>query len=129
MPVTVLPTQVMILRPGQKPCHQGAIEVVAQTTTSKHIITGGADGYIRLWDLGRLNEAEADDDAHHACIDPVDELLLHDGALVKAVLQSSDNTWMVLDDSGRLHAKSRAHKLHTCVAVPCKRCTIVCTAS
>jgi WD40 repeat protein len=102
----------MILRPGQQPCHKGAIEVVVHDTASKHIITGGADGYIRLWDYGRLNEAEADDDAHHVGIDPVDELLLAEGARVKALLQARDH-WMVLDESGALLRSVHAALSHS----------------
>ena len=46
---------------------------------SNLILSGGSDGFVRLWQFTQINEAEADEDAHSTAITPVDELLIAPG--------------------------------------------------
>jgi WD40 repeat protein len=41
---------------GKRGCHQGRIESISQSETE--IITAGADGYIRVWDLEMIDNAD-----------------------------------------------------------------------
>lgn len=41
---------------GKKPCHQGRIEVV--TLAEGEIFTSGEDGYVRVWDLETIDNAD-----------------------------------------------------------------------
>jgi hypothetical protein len=47
--------------------------------TSNLILSGGADGYIRLWQFSKINDAEADEDKNSTTISPIDELLIAPG--------------------------------------------------
>lgn len=46
---------------------------------SNLILSGGSDGYVRLWSFAKINEAEADEDSNSTAITPLDELLIAPG--------------------------------------------------
>lgn len=64
----------------RKPCHNGQIDVLLHDRASNLIVSGGADGYVRIWDFTRINEAEAGEDSNNVEITPADELLIAPGA-------------------------------------------------
>lgn len=75
--------KVMLVRAGPggatRACHDGAIEVLQHDAASNTIISGGADGFIRLWDFQRIMDAEAPEDSHTLAISPLDEVLIGEG--------------------------------------------------
>lgn len=46
--------KVVLLNQDQKPCHKGPVEVLLHDKATGCIITGGADGWVRLWDFGEV---------------------------------------------------------------------------
>jgi len=50
--------KVVICQPAGQPCHAGAVEVLLHSTEVNYILSGGADGVLRLWDFNKINEAE-----------------------------------------------------------------------
>lgn len=40
------------------PCHCGAVEVLLHDAETDYVLSGGGDGWLRLWDMQRLAEAE-----------------------------------------------------------------------
>eukprot|EP00201_Polytomella_parva_P017068 CAMPEP_0175055168 /NCGR_PEP_ID=MMETSP0052_2-20121109/9925_1 /TAXON_ID=51329 ORGANISM="Polytomella parva, Strain SAG 63-3" /NCGR_SAMPLE_ID=MMETSP0052_2 /ASSEMBLY_ACC=CAM_ASM_000194 /LENGTH=855 /DNA_ID=CAMNT_0016319973 /DNA_START=59 /DNA_END=2623 /DNA_ORIENTATION=- len=91
----------VLTRKGGHPCHDGAIEAVLHDRLGSCIVTGGADGFIRLWDFNQLNEAEAGEDSHFAVVRPLEEVFLGAGVKVKSLLMER-HRWTVLDERGKL---------------------------
>ncbi|KAJ3086753.1 Cilia- and flagella-associated protein 44 [Quaeritorhiza haematococci] len=103
-----------IANKGKKPCHQGRIEVVM--LVEGEIFTAGEDGYIRIWDLETIENADVVTvssgepstgiDKFAARIfemEPVDEILVGKDVKVgiKAIARSAGNTVeFVIQDAG-----------------------------
>lgn len=96
-----------ISRRGQSPCHDGAIEVIyledsrasvqyslaagpinQQSNNSPLIITGGFDGYVRVWDLEALDYAIVSDAEENRFveIEPFKEIKIGDGVKVNYII-------------------------------------------
>lgn len=99
--------EAVVQRPGGVPCHDGAIDVVTEVEGPEpgrpYIMTGGHDGYLRLWDMAALLEMTLGDDEHCLFIEPVQELLVAPGAQIRSLTPSgAPGTFTVQDMSGRL---------------------------
>ena len=97
--------KVVLTRKDGAPCHAGPIDVLIHDRKANIILSAGADGYVRLWDFVKLNEAEADEDAHTLAITPLDEVLVAPGARVKSLLWER-RQWLILDEAGALYRVS-----------------------
>eukprot|EP00798_Chlamydomonas_sp_ICE-L_P007462 gene7462-603_t len=78
--------KVVLTRKDGKSCHDGNIQVLMHERTSNTIISGGADGYVRLWDFAAVNDAEPEEDAHDFAIQPA--------------LLWERRRWIVFDEAG-----------------------------
>ncbi|KAL6756288.1 hypothetical protein V8C86DRAFT_2652820 [Haematococcus lacustris] len=94
--------KVVLTRPGKRPCHDGQVDVLLHDRPSNLVVSGGADGYVRLWDFNVISDAEADEDSHYLAIKPVDELLIVQGAHIRSLLWERKR-WIVLDATGALY--------------------------
>ncbi|KAJ9527700.1 hypothetical protein QJQ45_025974 [Haematococcus lacustris] len=94
--------KVVLTRPGKRPCHDGQVDVLLHDRPSNLVVSGGADGYVRLWDFNVISDAEADEDSHYLAIKPVDELLIAQGAHIRSLLWERKR-WIVLDATGALY--------------------------
>ena len=92
----------LINRPGGLPCHKGAIEVLLHDAQTNYVLSGGADGVLRLWDYSKLMEAEAADNSISAELKPSAEVLLPEGARVRGALWHNGQ-WLVQDEAGILY--------------------------
>ncbi len=48
--------KVVLQRPNKRPCHDGPILCMLHDKSSNCIVTGGADGYVRLWQFAKVRE-------------------------------------------------------------------------
>ena len=84
---------------GGAPCHQGRIEVCYNDGTE--VVTAGTDGYIRVWDMKTMNEADLADDAteFYVVIEPLREIFVGDDVAI-TTLCKRENDWLVQDING-----------------------------
>jgi WD40 repeat protein len=94
--------KVVLTRTMQKPCHEGSIKVLLHDRASNVILSGGDDGFVRLWQFSKINEAEADEDSSGTTIAPMDELHIAPGAKIKSLLWER-RQWLILDECGALY--------------------------
>lgn len=92
----------MLTRADRRPCHDGAIQVLMHDHASNVILSGGADGVVRLWSFAKVNEAEAEEDSNHMVISPVDEIVIAPGARIKTLLWERRH-WLIQDEAGALY--------------------------
>ncbi|KAI6658873.1 Cilia- and flagella-associated protein 44-like [Oopsacas minuta] len=98
--------KVELCRKNQKPCHVGNIEFVF--LDEGEIITGGADGIIRIWDFEEIDQADVIDDNDLIEIIPLQEVKLatRTGASVKHLAKLNDpdtpTYWVVQDNKGSI---------------------------
>ena len=98
--------KVELCRKGQKPCHIGNIEFVF--LDEGEIITGGADGIIRIWDFEQIDQADVIDDNDLIEIMPLQEVKLatRTGASAKHLAKLNDpdtpSHWVVQDNKGSI---------------------------
>eukprot|EP00958_Prasinococcus_capsulatus_P003259 scaffold302_cov397-Prasinococcus_capsulatus_cf.AAC.7 len=88
-----------VTRTGGRRCHDGMIEVVQ--LQHSHVLTAGMDGYIRKWDLTLLDTTRLADSAHTLEINPLEEIQLGAGVMIKALV-TEDDYWIVQDEAGSL---------------------------
>ncbi|KAK9811670.1 hypothetical protein WJX72_008037 [[Myrmecia] bisecta] len=93
--------KMVIKRPGDQPCHDGPIEVVMLDSNTRDVLTAGADGYVRRWDLKSLAEAEAGEDSSQISVAPLEEILLGPGIHIKTLL-AEPRCWFIQDQAGGL---------------------------
>ena len=98
--------KVELCRKNQKPCHVGNIEFVF--LDEGEIVTGGADGIIRIWDFEQIDQADVIDDNDLIEIMPLQEVKLatRTGASVKHLAKLNDpdtpSYWVVQDNKGSI---------------------------
>jgi WD40 repeat protein len=95
----------LINRPGGLKCHEGSIEVLLHDTQTNYVLSGGADGALRLWDYNKLMEVEAADNSITAELKPSAEVMLPAGARVRGALWNK-GLWLVQDEAGTLYKVS-----------------------
>jgi hypothetical protein len=98
--------KVVLTRPGGAPCHAGAIELLHHDAATNYVLSGGADGVLRLWDYTKLCEAEPAEGCHSAEVKPAAEVALPPGCHVKGAVWLKGR-WLVLDERGVSHVVSR----------------------
>ena len=93
-------------KPSGLKCHAGAIDVVM--LDGAQIITGGADGYLRTWNLAEIEQAEVTDELPKFLIKPTKEVKLlgvEEGrtkSRIVTMLKGSDH-WLVQDAEGSVY--------------------------
>ncbi|KAF5842039.1 hypothetical protein DUNSADRAFT_9608 [Dunaliella salina] len=92
----------VIKRSQDQPCHNGQVDVLLLDLKTRVILSGGSDGFVRMWDFDKMNEAEPGEDSHVAYVDPTDELLVSPGVHVRGLLWEQGH-WLVLDGTGAFH--------------------------
>jgi len=92
----------VIKRSHDQPCHNGQVDVLLLSLKTKVILSGGSDGYVRIWDFNKINEAEPGEDSHLAYVDPTDEVLVSPGVHVRGLLWEQGH-WLVLDGTGAFY--------------------------
>lgn len=90
------------MRDGQKPCHSGNINVVEHDSNKGHVITGGADGVVRIWDYATIKDAEPEDDSMAVEISPVDEVTIGDSCQIKSLIWDRQQ-WIIFAESGAIY--------------------------
>ena len=60
-------------------CMHMQVYVLLHDRPSNTIVSAGADGYVRLWDFNKINDAEPETDGHTLAITPVDEVQVAQG--------------------------------------------------
>ncbi|KAK9834537.1 hypothetical protein WJX74_003954 [Apatococcus lobatus] len=93
--------EAMICRPGNLPCHAGRVPAVVYDTSSCCLLTGGHDGYVRIWDANVISRAEAAEGLQTITIEPVAELSLGSHVAISDLILAP----------GRLLVKSNLGKL------------------
>ncbi|ORX54869.1 WD40 repeat-like protein [Piromyces finnis] len=107
----------VISRPGGKPCHSGKIYVLL--TEEGEIYSSGEDGFVRIWDLENIDNADVSFDSNQSGnkkqvntyqvqipmfeIDPLDEINLGKNVRVNNIIKvAGTNEFLVQDGSGSL---------------------------
>jgi WD40 repeat protein len=93
--------KVVFCQPGGEPCHAAGVEVLLHNKEVNYILSGGADGVLRLWDFNKLNDADPREMAISCEVRPAVEVTLPDHGHIRACLWTK-RTWLVLVDSGAL---------------------------
>jgi len=102
----------VILRPGGAACHAGAVEALAHDEATNLIVSGGADGVMRLWDMAHL-DVEPPDAAggggggsggvsFSVEVKPSAEVQLPPGTRIRCVVWADRRSWLVTDDAGSI---------------------------
>lgn len=90
--------QLRVGRPGGRPCHDGAVEVLLHHAATNYVLSGGRDGVLRLWDASRLEAAEPEEGGLGCELCPAAELALPGrGAVVAALWHKG--SWLVQSGS------------------------------
>ncbi|KAJ3323577.1 Cilia- and flagella-associated protein 44 [Boothiomyces sp. JEL0866] len=97
---------------GKKPCHQGHIEVIL--LGEGEIITGGEDGFVRVWDLETIDNADVVSASGESSssvsnprvfeMEPIDEILIAKDVKIKSIIRFPNTThdYLVQDQQGYL---------------------------
>ncbi|KAI8897709.1 WD40-repeat-containing domain protein, partial [Globomyces pollinis-pini] len=98
---------------GKKPCHQGRIESII--LAEGEIITGGEDGFVRVWDLETIDNADVTTSSGESSgssvstprifeLEPIDELLIAKDVKIKSVVRFPNSThdYLIQDQQGFL---------------------------
>lgn len=100
--------EAVVRRRGGRPCHDGPVDVVMEMPPAEPggrpmILTGGHDGFIRLWDLLGLVDMQVADGEQSLEIEPVEELEVGRGAGIRGMVAGGvPGTWVALDVTGRV---------------------------
>jgi len=90
--------QLQLMRPGDKPCHDGIIEHVS--LEGGEIVTAGADGFIRRWAVERFEYAQPDDIKYELA--PSSEISLGPNFSVVSMTRGDDH-WLIQNKNGGLY--------------------------
>jgi WD40 repeat protein len=96
---------------GKRPCHQGRIEVIL--LGEGEVITGGEDGYFRVWDLETIDNADVqstnEGTGSSAAVprvfemEPIDEILVSKDVKIKNIVRfPSTSDYLIQDQQGQL---------------------------
>ncbi|KAJ3258529.1 Cilia- and flagella-associated protein 44 [Boothiomyces macroporosus] len=97
---------------GKKPCHQGPIEIIL--LGEGEVITGGEDGFVRVWDLETIDNADvisASGEGGSSVsiprvfeLEPIDEILIAKDVKIKSITRfpSTTHDYLVQDQQGHL---------------------------
>ena len=100
--------EAILSRRGGKPCHAGCVDVLVELNVpgwSPSFLSGGHDGYLRVWDRTALLEMEVGEGSNRLEVEPTKEIFLGTGRKITAltVLPVGAGTrWLVQDASGAL---------------------------
>lgn len=106
-----------IARKGKKPCHAGAIECVF--CEDGEIMTAGADGHVRIWDLETIDLADAPSQEDPTFeMEPMMERKLANGVHIMSMIKSeeegedeSQSIYFTQDKNGSIWKADMAHAL------------------
>ena len=82
-------------------CHDGNVHALVAEEGGEEVITVGADGWIRVWDLANVNVGNDVDEADNAFfrVDPMNEVEVEAGAVLVAIAKSKQageqNIWFI----------------------------------
>lgn len=93
--------KVVISRPGGAPCHNGPVQVLLHDTQTNYVLSGGGDGVLRLWEAGKLNDAEPGEAGSTCEVKPAAEVPLPGEGCPRSVLWEK-RAWLVQSDAGAL---------------------------
>jgi WD40 repeat protein len=128
----------LVARPGGAPCHGGAVEALVHDEATDYVLSGGADGVLRLWEMGRIDTEPPEAAAPGASsggggggggsvgapvvvVKPSAEVVLPAGVRVRCLLWLDRRTWLVADDAGGLLRVSVPLNLLDAGAYACTR--------
>lgn len=94
-------------RPGGLPCHEGGVNVLLHDATTNFVLSGGADGCVRLWELARLQGAQPPEGGGCATeVKPAVTVPLpghgNGGCGVTALVWADPRMWLVQSAAGAL---------------------------
>lgn len=130
----------LVVRPGGRPCHCGAVEALVHDEATNYALSGGADGVLRLWEVGCIDAepqpeqglgksgAAAGASAPGVAagmsvleLRPSAEIALPPGTRVRCLLWLDRRTWLVADDAGGLLRVAVPLNLLDAAAYRCSR--------
>jgi hypothetical protein len=76
--------------------------VLLHDSQSNYVVSGGADGVLRLWDAARLADAEPGEGGAACQVRPAAEVVLPGGGCPRGLLWQGRSSWLVLSDAGAL---------------------------
>ncbi|PRP84994.1 hypothetical protein PROFUN_07282 [Planoprotostelium fungivorum] len=88
-----------IYRKNRVGCHLGNIEVIFRY--NEQIVTGGYDGYIRVWNVEALDRASAAEESSVLEIEPVTEIHIGQNVHIHNIVEGKDH-WIIQDSAGSL---------------------------